>query len=99
MLAASDHSTQCPYKGTARYHHVTVNDRTYYNLVWYYSEPVHESARIKDRLCFYNERVDILLDGKPMPRPIGPQSLPEQLLGNDLVEAGRETVEPGAGGR
>jgi uncharacterized protein (DUF427 family) len=27
--------------------------------VWYYPDPRPEAIRIKDRLCFYNERVEI----------------------------------------
>lgn len=57
-LLPSQTQTRCPYKGTARYHHVRVGAKTFEDIVWFYPDPVHESARIKDYLCFFNERVD-----------------------------------------
>ena len=29
------------------------------NLVWYYPEPAPDTAKIKDHLCFFNEKVDL----------------------------------------
>ena len=57
-LLPSDTQTQCPYKGVANYHSVRVGDSIYEDIIWYYPDPVHESARIKDYLCFFNEKVD-----------------------------------------
>ncbi|MBO6782854.1 MAG: DUF427 domain-containing protein [Alphaproteobacteria bacterium] len=69
LLESGTH-TQCPYKGTASYHHVKVDDETFEDIVWYYTDPVHESAAIKDYLCFYNEKVDtILIDGEAEVKP------------------------------
>ena len=69
-LLASDSSTQCPYKGTASYHSVKVGDTVYDDIVWFYKDPVHESAKIKDYLCFYNEKVDaIYIDGVAEEKP------------------------------
>jgi len=69
-LLPSESQTQCPYKGTASYHSVKVGETTYTDIVWYYSEPVHESARIKDYLCFYNEKVDaVFVDGLEQEKP------------------------------
>jgi uncharacterized protein (DUF427 family) len=42
---------------------------TYKDLVWYYRNPTHESAQIAGYLCFYNEKVDIELDGVKLERP------------------------------
>lgn len=70
LLTPSPHQSRCPYKGTAAYYHLTVNGRRHDNLVWYYPEPLAESARIKGLVCFYNELVDcILVDGIEQPRP------------------------------
>ncbi len=57
-LLPSDTHTSCPYKGTASYHHVRVGAKTFEDIVWHYPDPVHESARIKDYFCFFNEQVD-----------------------------------------
>ncbi|KAH8673349.1 hypothetical protein BX600DRAFT_204119 [Xylariales sp. PMI_506] len=39
------------------------------DLVWYYRTPTLESAQIAGALCFYNEKVDIELDGEMLERP------------------------------
>ncbi len=69
-LRPSDLATNCPYKGTASYHHVQVGAKTFENIVWFYRDPVHESAGIKDYLCFYNEQVDaVYVDGVAEEKP------------------------------
>lgn len=64
FLRKSDLETLCPYKGRANYYHVVVNGREYPNLVWYYRYPTSESAPIAGHMCFYNEKVDIWIDGE-----------------------------------
>jgi uncharacterized protein (DUF427 family) len=69
MLSPSRYISRCPYKGISNYYHVTVAGKRYENLVWYYPEPVHESARIKGLVCFHHELVDkILIDGVELPK-------------------------------
>ena len=69
-LRPSDTATNCPYKGTASYHHVQVGAKTFEDIVWFYRDPVHESAGIKDYLCFYNEKVDaVYVDGVAEEKP------------------------------
>lgn len=63
VLSKSDTVTYCPYKGRANYYHVTVNGKEYKDLVWYYQYPTAESAPIVGHLCFYNEKVDVWVDG------------------------------------
>ena len=70
LLSPSRYISRCPYKGIASYYHLTVNGKHRENLVWYYPEPVHEAARIKGLVCFYNEFADrILVDGVEQPKP------------------------------
>jgi uncharacterized protein (DUF427 family) len=64
-LEPSDTVTRCPYKGTASYYSANGNE----DLIWYYADPLPEVARIKDLLCFFNEKVDIELDGESQERP------------------------------
>src|SRR5204862_173412 len=40
ILEPSDRRTRCPYKGEARYHHVTVGGERRDNIVWFYADPV-----------------------------------------------------------
>ncbi|KAK7432949.1 hypothetical protein QQZ08_000420 [Neonectria magnoliae] len=69
VLRKSNLMTKCPYKGEAEYYNVVVGGDEMENLVWYYRTPTHESAPIAGLLCFYNEKVDILLDGELLERP------------------------------
>lgn len=62
-LRRSDTETLCPYKGRANYYHVVVNGKEYRDLVWYYRYPTSDSMPIAGHMCFYNEKVDIWVDG------------------------------------
>ncbi|MGH9814997.1 MAG: DUF427 domain-containing protein [Candidatus Acidiferrales bacterium] len=52
-LQPSDHTTTCPWKGTAHYYHVVVNGKTNANAAWYYPEPSDAAREIKDRVAFW----------------------------------------------
>jgi uncharacterized protein (DUF427 family) len=74
-LVPSDTHTICPYKGRASYHSVSLESgETIDDLVWYYPDPLPEALKIKDLVCFYNEHVDIELDGELQERPESPWS-------------------------
>jgi uncharacterized protein (DUF427 family) len=74
-LLDSDTVTRCPYKGTASYHSVQLaDDEVVSDLVWCYRSPIAESAAIAGLVCFFNERVDISLDGELQERPESPWS-------------------------
>jgi uncharacterized protein (DUF427 family) len=72
LLRPSDASTHCPYKGTAAYWSVETAARVHKDVVWIYRTPLPESQKIAGLACFYNERVDIYLDGEKLPRPKSP---------------------------
>jgi len=74
LLAPSDHHTGCPYKGTADYHHLELPGGLRENFVWSYRHPTLESARIAGLMAFYNEHVDLYVDGELQPRPRTPFS-------------------------
>ncbi|SPJ74545.1 uncharacterized protein FTOL_04276 [Fusarium torulosum] len=69
VLRKSDLRTKCPYKGEAEYYHVVVDGKRFDNILWYYNHPTQESAGIARLVCFYNEKVDIILDGELQERP------------------------------
>jgi len=62
-LRKSTLETGCPYKGKANYYDVTVKGKEYKDIVWWYQYPTMESAQIAGHLCFYNEMVDVYIDG------------------------------------
>ena len=75
LLEPSDTVTGCPYKGSAGYHSVKLSDgETAKDLIWTYDDPLPEAGRIAGLLCFFNEKVDIELDGELQRRPASPWS-------------------------
>lgn len=74
FLESTKTVTSCPYKGDASYWSVKVNGNTYTDLVWGYMEPLPEAYKINKLLCFYNEKVDITVDGVLQQRPVTPWS-------------------------
>jgi uncharacterized protein (DUF427 family) len=53
FLKLSNHTSVCPWKGTARYYHVEVDGIRNDNAAWYYPEPKPAAAEIKDRIAFW----------------------------------------------
>jgi uncharacterized protein (DUF427 family) len=66
LLTPTGTSTGCPYKGFARYWTLTVDGTEYPDLVWGYDDPLPESAPVKGLMCFYNEKVELEIDGEPI---------------------------------
>ncbi len=69
LLIPTDKKTSCPYKGDARYWSVTVGDEVFQDIVWGYDYPVPECQKIAGMVAFYNEKVDIYVDGEVQERP------------------------------
>lgn len=69
LLSESDTRTQCPYKGTARYWHATVDGAQCPDIVWGYDYPLPESQKLAGLVCFYDEKVDVFVDGELQERP------------------------------
>ena len=74
LLVESDSTSICAYKGSASYHSVRTGDRQEDDVVWFYREPRRELEPLRDHLAFYNERVDIEVDGELQERPETPWS-------------------------
>ena len=79
LLRPSDASSRCPYKGTAAYWSVDTTaaaerGRLHKDVVWIYRAPLPESQKIAGLACFYNERVDLYVDGELIRRPKTPFS-------------------------
>lgn len=70
LLSATDLATSCPYKGTARYWSIGEHE----NIVWSYPTPLPESRPVQGLFCFYNEKVDLFVDGEPVGKPVTPFS-------------------------
>jgi uncharacterized protein (DUF427 family) len=69
LLTHTDTTTFCPYKGTAEYWSVRAGDTVHEDFVWSYPTPLPESERIAGLVAFYNEKVDLYVDGVRQERP------------------------------
>jgi uncharacterized protein (DUF427 family) len=69
LLEDSDNQTGCAYKGFASYWSVRAGDGVEEDVVWCYPDPTRDAERIKGYLAFFNERVDIEVDGELQERP------------------------------
>jgi uncharacterized protein (DUF427 family) len=74
LLDPTPSATMCPYKGTARYWSVRVGGEVHPDLAWSYDAPFRESAPIAGLVAFYDEHVDVFVDGQLQPRPKTPFS-------------------------
>jgi uncharacterized protein (DUF427 family) len=69
VLVGSEKTTRCPYKGMASYWSVEAGGELMENLIWYYPDPIPEAAKIEGLLAFFNEKVDLEVDGELQERP------------------------------
>lgn len=70
ILQPSPTRSLCAYKGQASYWSVEGED----DIAWSYPEPLREAAEVVDRIAFFNERVDLIVDGTRLDRPVTPWS-------------------------
>ena len=64
----------CPYKGVAGWWSARVGDRLIEDIAWSYPSPIPENPRIAGLVCFLNEKVDLVVDGERLERPLTPWS-------------------------
>lgn len=77
-LVPSPARTVCAYKGHATYWSLADDRPGGRDLAWTYRAPLHDAAAVKDHVAFYNERVDLTVDGELLPRPRTPWSSPAE---------------------
>ena len=69
LLDPTPAATMCPYKGTARYWSVRAGGAVHSDLAWSYHYPLPAVAPIAGMVAFYNEKLDITVDGVRLERP------------------------------
>jgi uncharacterized protein (DUF427 family) len=56
-LQSSHTTTQCPYKGTARYFSISAGGKQLKDSVWSYETPYDEHAGLAGRVAFYDDKM------------------------------------------
>ncbi|KAH7884425.1 hypothetical protein F5I97DRAFT_1889474, partial [Phlebopus sp. FC_14] len=65
LLSASDMTSLCPYKGWANYYNVHLpSGEVIKDIVWYYRTPKAECIQVTGLVAFYDEKVDVWVDGE-----------------------------------
>jgi uncharacterized protein (DUF427 family) len=70
LLQSSDTRTACAYKGEASYYSLAEE----HDVAWTYRQPLREASEVTDYIAFFNERVDVVVDGEQLARPVTPWS-------------------------
>jgi uncharacterized protein (DUF427 family) len=66
-LRPSSRRTYCPFKGEASYWSVLGHE----DVAWSYEQPRPDVASVAGLIAFWDDRVDVLLDGARRPKPGG----------------------------
>lgn len=75
LLERSGTVTECAYKGSARHWSVEVDGERVEDVAWSYEDEVRrEGEPVRWLVAFYDERVDLTVDGVPQERPQTPWS-------------------------
>jgi uncharacterized protein (DUF427 family) len=70
-LEPTDTVSFCAYKGRASYFSVPDGPA---DVAWAYHQPLREAEPVRDYVAFFNERVDVIVDGQRRQRPTTPWS-------------------------
>jgi len=73
-LVPSPTRTWCAYKGQASYFSASVGGRLVPDIAWSYPDPRHDADRVCGLIAFFDERIDVILDGERRARPVTPWS-------------------------
>jgi uncharacterized protein (DUF427 family) len=73
-LVPSSTRTTCAYKGHASYFSARVAGREVPDLAWSYEDPTAEASGVRDLVAFFDERLDVSVDGVRRDRPRTPWS-------------------------
>jgi uncharacterized protein (DUF427 family) len=70
LLEPTASVSHCPYKGQAEWWSVRTGDELHADLAWSYRTPLPESHKIAGLVAFYNEKVDLYVDGVRQEHPV-----------------------------
>lgn len=73
-LHPSPTRSYCAYKGQASYWSVTVGGQVIPDIAWAYQQPLHDASQVRGLTAFFDERVDVTVDGQRHERPVTPWS-------------------------
>lgn len=82
-LTPSETVSTCAYKGRAAYLSTADGRPEGRDIAWTYPAPLDDALRVRDHVAFWNERVDLRVDGVLQRRPVTPWSSPAEQAAED----------------
>lgn len=73
-LHPSATKTYCAYKGEATYRSAVTAGGLLHDIAWRYEDPLVDASEVRGLVAFFDERVDLMVDGVARPRPLTPWS-------------------------
>jgi uncharacterized protein (DUF427 family) len=73
-LLPSRTRTYCACKGRASYWSVAPGGGQLDDIAWAYEDPLHDATQVRGLIAFFDERIDVTLDGVRLQRPVTPWS-------------------------
>jgi uncharacterized protein (DUF427 family) len=70
LLIPSERRTRCPYKGEAVYWSFEAGGWLLEDVAWSYPAPIPEAPKVENLIAFFNEKLDIVVDGIMQDRPV-----------------------------
>ena len=83
LLSPSETTSVCAYKGVASYLSTSDGSDAGRDIAWHYPTPLDDAARVRDHVCFWAERTDLVVDGEHLERPVTPWSRREDQASAD----------------
>ena len=74
LLTPSETRSTCAYKGIAAYFSTADGRSEGRDIGWTYRRPLADALRARDHVAFWNERIDLRVDGELQRRPVTPWS-------------------------
>ena len=74
LLHPSESHSVCAYKGVANYWTARLPGRDIPDIAWSYAEPLHDALNVTGMVAFFTERLDLVVDGTAIERPVTPWS-------------------------
>jgi len=68
-LVPIEKTTVCPYKGKSKYWSIRVDGKEAPETAWAYPEPLQDAERVKDTICFYQEKLNVYVEDRPEEQP------------------------------
>jgi uncharacterized protein (DUF427 family) len=73
-LRPGTRQTTCAYKGHATHYHAVVGGEELRNIAWSYEKPLSDAIEVSGLVSFYQEHLDVVVDGERIERVRTPWS-------------------------